>query len=80
MSVTTTRPDENGFAFTALGRVCFYCNKPLIDPSVYWLGATGEIYLHPSCVLDLFVRLARDVHEAECPDHYARLRRRAHVR
>lgn len=53
---------------------CFYCDTPLTDPAVRWIGATGVITLHPRCVLDLFVRLARDVHETECPAHYARLR------
>jgi hypothetical protein len=79
MSVTTS-VDDHGFALTAVGQTCFYCYKPVADPAVCWMGATGEIYLHPPCVLALFVRLARDVHETECPDHYARLRRGAHVR
>jgi len=75
VSVTSPIPDlGSGIVHTALGRQCFYCYEPLADPAVAWLGSTGAIYFHPPCVLALFVRLARDVHETECPAHYARLR------
>jgi hypothetical protein len=71
MSVTSPIPDpESGIVFTAAGQICFYCYKPLSDPAVHWMGHEAHIYLHPRCVLDLFVRLARDVHETECPRHY----------
>ena len=73
MSVTSPIPDENGFVFTAAGRNCFYCYAPLSDPAIFWMGATGDLYLHPRCVLDLFVRLARDVHESECPVYYGQI-------
>jgi hypothetical protein len=75
VSLTSSVPDpESGIAFTAIGKDCFYCLTPLSDPAVHWMGAAGDIYLHPRCVLDLFVRLARDVHECERPAYYRRLR------
>jgi hypothetical protein len=75
MSVTSPIPDpDTGIAFTATGKPCFYCHGELSDPAVSWAGATGDIYLHPACVPALFIRLARDVHEVECPDHYRRIR------
>ena len=75
MSLTSPVPNpETGVAFTAVGQVCLYCGQPLSDPSVHWSGFTAEVYLHPGCVLALFVRLARDLHEIECPAYYQRLR------
>jgi hypothetical protein len=74
MSVTSPIPDEQGVAYTAFGQPCFYCARSCSDPAVHWHGATGAIYLHPTCVLALFVRLARDVHESECPEHYRQVR------
>jgi hypothetical protein len=50
------------------------CGAPLADPAVFWSGFSGEIYLPPDCVLKLFVRLARDLHELECPDLYRQIR------
>jgi len=49
---------------SAKDRDCFYCYRPLDDPAVMWIG-DGEIYLHPHCVVDLTLRLFRDVHEIQ---------------
>ncbi len=51
---------------TALGQTCFYCRGSTTDPGITWMGATGEIFLHPSCAVELVIRLLRDVHELEC--------------
>jgi hypothetical protein len=45
------------------------------DPGVFWSGHTADVYLHPGCVHELFIRLARDLHELQAPAYYARLRR-----
>jgi hypothetical protein len=74
MSITSSSPDEQGIVHTAAGRHCFLCEGPLQDPSVYWMGATAEIALHAECVLDLALRLFRDVHEIRNPAYYARRR------
>ena len=42
---------------------CFLCHGKLTYPAVHWMGSTGDIVLHPACVLDLFVRMARDLHQ-----------------
>ncbi len=39
---------------------CFYC---------HWSGSTGSICLHPTCVIELTIRLYRDVHEIECSSY-----------
>lgn len=50
-----------------VGRDCYYCGHPVEPPAVAWIGfGSEELVLHPDCVLDLFVRLARDVWEIEC--------------
>lgn len=69
MSITSPVPDEQGIAHTAVGQRCFLCGKNLRDPAVYWMGATGEIYLHADCVPDLAVRMFRDVHAIRKPDY-----------
>jgi hypothetical protein len=45
---------------------CFYCGHPQTSLAVHWLGSTGQIWLHPSCVVELSVRLFRDLHKIEC--------------
>jgi hypothetical protein len=55
-----------GLRMTPEHGTCFYCFHPLDNPAVEWSGATGVICLHPACVLELAVRLFRDVHELEC--------------
>jgi len=43
---------------------CFFCGKQLMCPAVHWMGSECKnIVLHPACLLDLFVRMARDLHE-----------------
>jgi hypothetical protein len=74
VSVTSPVPDESGIIWTAVGQPCFYCHDLLTDPAVHWMGSGGDLYLHPACVSALFIRLARDVHEIECPDYYQRIR------
>jgi hypothetical protein len=41
------------------------------------MGHTGEIFLHPDCVIDLTLALHRDVHELRKPAFYAALRGRS---
>lgn len=65
-------PDREEGPPSAMGEPCFYCGGPLDDPTVYWMGVGADLYLHPACVAPLFIRLARDVHESERPDYYAR--------
>ena len=74
MSVRPHDDIDSGYLFDGdlLGRPCFYCHTALQAPFVVWMGAPltdtddGRLALHPACVLDLFVRLVRDVHEIEC--------------
>ena len=49
---------------------CFFCHHPMTSPGIYWTGATGEIWLHPACVLELTIRLFHDVHEIECQSNF----------
>lgn len=45
---------------------CFYCAGPFTKvPFVYWRGEPGFLALHPACFVELFIRLARDVHQVE---------------
>jgi hypothetical protein len=74
VSLTSPVPDGQGVAHTSLGKDCFYCGRRLSDPSVFWMGHTGEVYLHPPCVFPLFVRLCRDMHELDAPEYYRRAR------
>lgn len=48
------------------GQQCFYCYAPIRAIAVFWMGAAGELWLHPACVVELTIRLYRDVHEVEC--------------
>ena len=51
--------------------LCFFCFEVLTlwgdtrTPIIHWAGATGDIYLHPDCVLQLAIRMFRDVHEVQ---------------
>ena len=45
---------------------CFFCGKRAGYPSVVWIGFGAEITLHPKCVVELTIRLYRDLHEIEC--------------
>lgn len=50
-----------------IGKQCFYCFAPVYPPAVMWMGASAEmLLLHPGCVIELFLRLGRDVWEIEC--------------
>jgi hypothetical protein len=44
---------------------CFYCTETLTLPAVHWMGASGNILLHPNCVCRLFMRLAVDLYVLE---------------
>ncbi len=62
----------NGAGYSAEGYRCFYCDKPVHDPAIEWMGGPSQksdrtwIYLHPVCVVEFCLRLLRDVHEWEC--------------
>jgi hypothetical protein len=73
VSLTSPIPTADGIAHVASGERCFYCGASLRDPAVHWMGATGDVYLHPPCVVELSIRLFRDLHELRCPDFYRRL-------
>ena len=44
---------------------CFYCGRQIRAIAIYWIGDDGELWLHPPCVVELTIRLYRDVHEVE---------------
>jgi hypothetical protein len=54
---------------------CFYCDKPLSFPLVYWHGCKGEtgsddvlqIWLHPRCAWRLGHQIAEDAHKTGAP-------------
>ena len=54
------------FANTFRQQCCFYCGHGLASPFVIWMGFGEPIALHPACVVELAIRLFRDVHEIEC--------------
>lgn len=62
-------PATSTVLITAKGRTCFYCYHAVADPAVVWSGATGEIFLHAPCVVELTIRLYRDVHQLETATH-----------
>jgi hypothetical protein len=64
-------PGAGAALLTARGEQCFYCGTMVLDPAIQWSGVPGEIWLHPSCALDLVVRLTRDIHEYQCVHHAA---------
>ena len=49
------------FERSAHDRFCFFCGKATDDPAVLWNGATGAIFLHEDCALNLCVGLMIDV-------------------
>lgn len=62
--ITSPIPDPlSGIAFTAAGQQCFYCGERSIDPAIHWSGFTGEVYIHEACVVELAIRLFRDLHQ-----------------
>jgi hypothetical protein len=54
---------------------CFYCEHKLGPKFIEWNGQGKDrsrfltIALHPECVIELTLRLMRDVHEFECTSH-----------
>ncbi len=42
---------------------CFYCHNPIGAQAVWWVGATGDIYLHTGCAIDLMIGISRDLFE-----------------
>lgn len=43
---------------------CFFCGNRLTAIAVWWGGADqSELWLHPDCVIELTIRLYRDVWE-----------------
>src|SRR5688500_2655834 len=80
MAITTSNPDyEEWLPYERwLGRgpttECFYCGKPAPPPAVMWTGKGGpgsyfDLILHPPCLMELFLRLGRDVWQLECQHH-----------
>lgn len=57
---------HNGVYGLPEGQECFYCGHTIRDVGIMWMGVGGEVYLHPPCVVELTIRLFRDVHEYEC--------------
>ena len=69
MSIEPSYDPYEGYMFFAelVGTPCFFCSAPLTAPFVAWRGAAPDMLaLHPGCVLDLTMRLMRDVWELEC--------------
>jgi len=66
VSLTGSDPTHGEVVVTALGETCFYCDQPTSDPAITWHGATGAIWFHPACAVELCIRLNRDVLEWEC--------------
>lgn len=57
---------ETGLTKIPADLKCFYCHTSIeAMPYINWMGTT-EIELHPACVVELCLRLLRDVHEVEC--------------
>ncbi len=62
-------PDGPASAASWHGReTCFYSGAVFDreEYAVQWAGRIYVIYLHPGCVVELTMRLLRDVHEIEC--------------
>jgi hypothetical protein len=67
MSVQTFHPPHHPDAWVSdpfRGRDCFYCHQPLTSPFVIWV-AIETLALHPGCVVELSIRLLRDVWQIE---------------
>jgi hypothetical protein len=47
------------------GEPCFYCGEHLTAPFIIWIGVGDPLALHPSCVVELSIRLLRDVWQIE---------------
>ena len=67
MSVQTFRPPHHPEAWVSdpfRGQPCFYCYQTLTSPFVLWMGGEA-LALHPGCVVELSIRLLRDVWQIE---------------
>jgi len=43
---------------------CFFCGEEVEGDLIGWMGQTGpDLILHPTCAVNLMIRLMRDVHE-----------------
>ncbi len=54
-----------GTSLAPASACCFYCGEALGHPAIEWAGETTTISLHPGCVVELTIRLYRDLHELE---------------
>ena len=63
-----TREKEWGADLPA-GTECFYCYQPIAAVAIFWMGNECDLWLHPECVVELTIRLFRDVHEYEIGTH-----------
>ena len=69
VSVMTFHPPTHPEAWVSepfRGQPCYYCADILTDPFVLWMGIGEAIAMHPGCVVELSIRLLRDVWEVEC--------------
>ncbi len=67
--MSLTKPEDLGTAWlSAVGEDCFYCGRIIeADPVIEWRGfADFRFLLHPCCLVELTIRLFRDLHELEC--------------
>jgi len=58
------------YAEVPVGSTCFHCGNKLSLPCIMWNGSHPagndeffQIWLHPKCVEDLFMRIFRDAEE-----------------
>jgi hypothetical protein len=68
MSVQVFRPPHHPDAWVSepfRSQPCFYCGQPLSTPFVIWMGVGEPLALHPACVVELSIRLLRDVWQIE---------------
>ena len=72
----TVHPDA-WYSATFREQPCFYCGGVLASPFIIWHGFGEAIALHPPCVIELTIRLYRDVHEIECSPGYGYVTERA---
>jgi hypothetical protein len=56
--------DEEFAGQIEAGKECFYCYQPLGFPSLLWMGADANIFLHPECAREWMMKLMSDTHEA----------------
>jgi hypothetical protein len=69
MSVMRFKPvtdPEAWYPNSFKGQRCYYCIDDLTSPFIVWQGGGDPVALHPRCVVELSIRLLRDVWEVEC--------------